>query len=237
MIKTACLTGFSALIFCTAISLAQDTQKFPTDNIIQNSSDPDDDSKELIGKGINLVSFTVGQFQDSKQSLEVPNASPGNPPKVVVQHPNSGYRWSVKNLQLNNIKDFFQAQAPDNKIKALNDLKIEPSQLFAKAEISDSSPISIPVILNRSTSQYEFVFYCDQCTASINNAKIIASDGQKNCSLSPNPTVTRVFCNSQQLKKGRFRLSISGNLKMSGSRDSEPLSNSYNFRHNPEWLK
>jgi len=227
MMKKILLTFLLLISMGTTITYAQ----FASDLVTGGT-------RQQAGKGLNLVSFTIGKFKDGDNLIQIPNIASGNKPEVVVTSEDS--ITVIKPLTLRS--EFFQASWSSKSLKQ----KISDTiQLFATALVMpkglSSNPVYVPVIVDQKSEKYEFAFLCVQCQADIKSITVKPRErGGTNmsCKSVGNSSTPRFLCDGKNSKSGKYQVSISANVKLNG--ESQPQSNSglsYNFQHDPQWFK
>ncbi|MGJ5634449.1 hypothetical protein [Nostoc sp. CALU 1950] len=185
-------------------------------------------------RGLRLISFaTIGiKNYSNTLSLKIPSIANATP-NVLVQ--SLGKNYILDNVSLTSNKSLFTFSW---NTFILNQAQILPTSLRALANVNfDSKVVYVPVILERSSGKYQFVFYTPSRakfpTLQIRrNGKVIHSSPRNNFQRGE-----VVFnWNGRNLPAGRYELYIIAEQEQIG-RPPEKITRQIAFEHNPNWLK
>lgn len=187
-----------------------------------------------VDRGLRLISFaTIGiKSYPSTVSLKIPRIANATP-NIMVQSLGANYILDNVSLTLNKSLFTFSWSS-----FVLNSAQIIPTSLRALADVNlGSQLVYVPVILEQSSGQYQFVFY------SSNRAKFstvqIRRNGKEIYS-SPRNNFQRgevVFnWDARKVPAGRYELYVVAEQEQIG-RQPERITRQIAFEHNPNWLR
>lgn len=186
------------------------------------------------GGGLRLISFaTIGiKSYPNTLTLKIPSIANATP-DVSVQSLGKNYILDNVSLTSNNSQFIFSWNP-----FVLNQAQILPTSLRALADVNlDSQVVYVPVILQRPSGQYQFVFYTPSRakfpTVQIRrNGKVIHTSPRNNFQGG------EVVFNwdGRNIPAGRYELYIIAEQEQIG-RPPEKITKQIAFEHNPNWLR
>lgn len=187
-----------------------------------------------VDRGLRLISFaTIGiKSYPNTLSLKIPSIANATP-NVIVQ--SLGKNYILDNLSLTSNKSLFIFSWNPF---ILNQAQIIPSSLRALADIDfGSQVVYVPVILERPSGQYQFVFYTSNRakfpTVQIRrNGKVVHTQTRNNFQRG------EVVFNwdARNIPAGRYELYVIAEQEQIG-RPPEKITKQIAFEHNPSWLR
>jgi hypothetical protein len=185
-------------------------------------------------RGLRLISFaTIGiNNYPNTLTLKIPSIA-NTTPNVSVQ--SLGKNYVLDNVSLTSNKSLFTFSWNPF---ILNQAQILPTSLRALADVNlGSQVVYVPVILERASGQYQFVFY------SSNRAKFPTFQIRQNGKVvhtQPRNNFQRgevVFnWDGRKMTAGRYELYIIAEQEQIG-RPPEKITRRIAFEHNPSWLR
>ncbi|HAG81701.1 MAG TPA: hypothetical protein DCL61_11150, partial [Cyanobacteria bacterium UBA12227] len=189
-----------------------------------------------VNRGLRLISFaTIGiNNYPSNLSLKIPSIT-NTTPNVIVQSLDKNYILDDLSLTTTSDKSLFTFSWNSF---VLNQAQIIPTSLRALADVNlGSQVVYVPVILERPSGQYQFVFYTS------NRAKFTTLQIRRNNQVihtSPRNNFQRgevVFnWDARKVAAGRYELYIIAEQEQIG-RPPEIITKQISFEHNPKWLR
>jgi hypothetical protein len=185
-------------------------------------------------RGLRLISFaTIGiNNYPNTLTLKIPSIANAKP-NVRVQSLGKNYILDNVSLTSNNSLFTFSWNP-----FVLNKEDIRPNSLRALADVNlDAEVVYVPVILQRTSGQYQFVFYTPSrakfTTVQIRrNGKVIHSNPRNNLQ---GGEVAFNWDGKKSLA-GRYELYIIAEQEQIG-RPPEKITKQIAFQHNPNWLR
>ncbi len=185
-------------------------------------------------RGLRLISFaTIGiKSYPNTLTLKIPSIANAKP-DVRVQSLGKNYILDDVSLTSNNSLFIFSWNP-----FVLNQAQILPTSLRALADVNlDSQVVYVPVILERTSGQYQFVFYTPSrakfTTVQIRrNGKVIHTSPRNNFQGG------EVVFNwdGRNIPAGRYELYVIAEQEQIG-RPPEKITRQIAFEHNPNWLR
>jgi flagellar basal-body rod modification protein FlgD len=189
-----------------------------------------------------LISFTTGQIPQiplgsNFLNLQVPGEATPEPKIAVENRERSYYLDPIKPINYNQKTKRFQLRWSDNVIQNVG---IPLDQIYATATINDitsksTNPKYIPVIFDRASGVYKFVFWTNQRTKITKfeirqQSKTIFKTSRPN--FQPKGEIS-ISWDGRSTPAGNYQLLVEAELEQS---EEQPPIN-LTFQHNPQWLK
>ncbi|MFN6563215.1 MAG: hypothetical protein RMY28_025955 [Nostoc sp. ChiSLP01] len=198
-------------------------------------------SRSLVSGGINFISFTTRNITEfsSQVKLQIPKISNEKPEVVIFSH--------QRPYQLDNLTPQFLISETSYftfnwSNYVLIKEKILPKNLRARAWIKqDSEQIYLPVQLQKTSGQYEFVLF-SKSPAIVSTLEILPYKSPYKKNIKKFKPITslggEIIFNwdARNIPSGRYKLKFAAKLKGDNSPE-KPRFKYITFEHKPQWLQ
>ena len=184
-----------------------------------------------IAGSLSLISFASRNLTNYSNNLNLQISNINNTsPQVTIRSYEKNYILDRLNLSKNS--SWFTFNLPT---QILTDAGVPPNSLRAIAKLSGSQPVYVPVILNKTSGEYEFAFYTANrtkfSTFEIIYNNQIESSQPRNTFSNPNGEVIFTW-DGRNASKGRYRLRVIAEIQQRGQ-PSERVTKNLQFQHDP----
>jgi len=180
---------------------------------------------------ISLATRNIPSYQ-AEISMKIPGINGGGKPEVKVQSLEKNYQ--LDNPSLNENSGFYTLLWDSYVLKRED---VPSNSLRALASVNfGSQVVYVPVILEQSSGQYEFVFYSPSRVKFpifriLRNGKEVYSNPRKIAQ-----TNEMIFTwDGRNAPAGRYELQIEAEIEPRG-KPTEKINRKIVFEHNPNWL-
>ena len=195
-------------------------------------------SRKNVVSGINLISIVNSDITSYPNTLKlkVPrlDSSSNSTPELKLQSLKKDYLLDNLSLEKNRNSFTFNLK-PD----VLNKAKVPPNTLHALAKVES---VYLPVTIGATSGEYEFVFYSSRRSTFstfeiLHDGKVVYNRSRNNAQKGE-----IVFTwdgkkeNGEKAPTGRYKIRVIAEQERIG-RPAEEFKRSYDFEHNPNWLK
>jgi len=181
---------------------------------------------------ISIATRNIPSYQ-AEVSMKIPGINGGGKPEVKVQSLEKNYQ--LDNPSLTENSGFYTLLWDSYVLKREN---VPSNSLRALASVTfGSQVVYVPVILGKSSGQYEFVFYSPSRVKFpvfriLQNGKEVYSIPRK----IPQTKEMIFTWDSRNAPAGRYELQYEAEIEARGN-PPEKLNRKIVFEHNPKWLK
>jgi len=189
----------------------------------------------VSGNSLRLISIATRNIPSyqAEVSMKIPGINGGGKPEVKVQSLEKNYQ--LDNPSLTENSGFYTLLWDSYVLKREN---VPSNSLRALASVTfGSQVVYVPVILGKSSGQYEFVFYSPSRVKFpvfriLQNGKEVYSIPRK----IPQTKEMIFTWDSRNAPAGRYELQYEAEIEARGN-PPEKLNRKIVFEHNPKWLK